>query len=65
MPSECAASVWPGSTDWIPARTISLAYAASFNPSARSAAAVGVSRALVSAWRKVMWVNGTPIRTCW
>lgn len=23
MPSACAASVWPSSTDWMPARTIS------------------------------------------
>ena len=32
-PSAPAASLWPGSTDWIPPRTISAMYAASLSPS--------------------------------
>ena len=37
MPSDEAASVWPASTEMMPARTSSAAYAASFSPRARIA----------------------------
>ncbi len=42
MPRACDASVWPSSTDWMPARTISDMYAASFRPSPSSAVRTGV-----------------------
>ena len=37
MPSEDAASIWPASTEMMPARTSSAAYAASLRPRARMA----------------------------
>ena len=42
MPSDWAASVWPSSTEMIPARTISAMYAPSFSPSASMPATNGV-----------------------
>jgi hypothetical protein len=42
MPRACDASVCPSSTDWMPARTISDMYAASFRPSPSRAARNGV-----------------------
>ena len=41
IPSAAAASVWPRSTDWMPARTISDMYAASLRLSPRIAAVIG------------------------
>ena len=35
IPSDCAASVWPSSTEMIPALTISAMYAPSLSPSPR------------------------------
>ena len=42
IPSDCAASVWPSSTEMMPARTISAMYAPSLSPSPRIAATNGV-----------------------
>src|SRR5438067_1959877 len=47
MPRAWAASVWPCSTEMIPARTISAIYAASFKPSPSVAAMNGVISVLV------------------
>lgn len=48
MPSACEASVWPMSTDWMPARTISDMYAASLRPRPSSAARNGVMTWFIS-----------------
>ena len=60
-PSAEAASVWPSSTEMIPARTISAMYAPSLRPSARIAARNGVIRVFAFAWANSGPPNGTPI----
>ncbi len=60
MPSACAASVWPCSTEMMPARTISAMYAASFKPRPRVAARNGLISWLVPAC-KLSEVPGMPI----
>ncbi len=47
-PSALAASLWPSSTDWMPARTISAMYAASLSPRPSREAANTVISWLVS-----------------
>ena len=61
MPSDEAASVWPASTEMMPARTSSAAYAASFSPRARTATTIRwlTSRPLLP-WAKTRPVNGSP-----
>lgn len=48
MPSACEASVWPSSTDWMPARTISAMYAPSLRPRPSRAARNGVMTWVIS-----------------
>jgi hypothetical protein len=60
-PSAEAASVWPSSTEMIPARTISAMYAPSFRPSARIAARNGVISVLALACTNSGPPNGMPI----
>ena len=63
IPSACAASVWPWSTEMMPARTISDMYAPSFSPSPRIAA-VNVVMTVFELPLKKWWPNGTPIDRC-
>jgi hypothetical protein len=60
IPSECAASLWPGSTETMPARITSAAYAASLNPSPSSAATSGVTMAFVLPKSSCRSVPGIP-----
>ena len=64
-PSADAASSWPSSTDAMPPRTISAAYATSLSDSARIAAVMGPTSELVSKLANVTSVNGIPISICW
>ena len=59
MPRLCAPSVWPSSTEMIPARTISAMYAPSFSPSASIPATNGVITELALKCAKV-GPNGIP-----
>src|SRR5947199_20405 len=61
MPSACAASVWPSSTEMIPARTISAMYAASFSPRPRMAATNGVITEFELKLKNSGPPNGIPI----
>ena len=63
MPRAWAASVWPCSTEMIPARTISAIYAASFKPSPSVAAMNGVISVLVLTCHQIE-VNGIPMPMC-
>ncbi len=61
MPSEEAASVWPASTEMMPARTSSAAYAASFRPRASTATTKRLfTRVPLSVEPNTRPVNGSP-----
>ena len=60
IPRAWAASVWPSSTDRMPARTISAMYAPSFRPNPRMAATNGVI-AVLAENEKNSGPNGIPI----
>ena len=64
MPRDCAACVWPSSTEMMPARTISAMYAPSLSPKPSVAAANGVMSELYVTLMTAGPPNGTPSVMC-